>query len=38
MHHADDVSSPVMRRRYLLAVVVEIVVLAGLWALGRLYS
>jgi hypothetical protein len=38
MHHPDDVSGPAMRRRYLIVVVVEIVVLAGLWALGRLYS
>jgi hypothetical protein len=38
MHHPDDVSSPAMRRRYLIVVLVEIVVLAGLWALGRLYS
>jgi hypothetical protein len=38
MHHPDDVSSPAMRSRYLLVVVVEIVVLAGLWALGLLYS
>jgi hypothetical protein len=38
MHHPDDVSSPAMRRRYLVAVVVEILAIAGLWALGRLYS
>jgi hypothetical protein len=38
MHHPDDVSSPGMRKRYLVVVIVEIVVLAGLWALGRLYA
>jgi hypothetical protein len=38
MRHSDDVSSPGMRRRYVLVVVVEILVLTGLWAIGRLYS
>jgi hypothetical protein len=38
MSHPADVSSPAMRRSYALVVVVEALVLAGLWALGRLYS
>jgi hypothetical protein len=38
MTHPEDVSSPAMRRSYALVVVVEVMVLAGLWALGRLYS
>ncbi len=37
MSHPDDASSAAMRRRYALVIVVEAIVLAGLWALGRLY-
>jgi hypothetical protein len=38
MFHPEDASSPAMRRSYALVVVVEAIVLAGLWALGRLFS
>jgi hypothetical protein len=38
MLHPEDVSSPAMRRRYALVIVVELFVLAGLWALSRIYS
>lgn len=38
MPQPEDASSPAMRRRYVLAIVVEAIVLAGLWALGRLYA
>jgi hypothetical protein len=38
MFQPEDASSPAMRRRYLLAVAVEAIVLVGLWALGRIYS
>jgi predicted membrane-bound mannosyltransferase len=33
-----DASSPRMRRSYAVAVLVEIAVLAALWALGRVFS
>jgi hypothetical protein len=38
MFQPEDASSPAMQRRYLLALVVESIVLVGLWALGRIYS
>jgi len=38
MFQPEDASSPAMQRRYLLALVVELFVLVGLWALGRIYS
>jgi hypothetical protein len=38
MFQPEDASSPAMQRRYLLVVVIEAVVLAGLWALGRIYA
>ena len=38
MFHPEDASSPHMRRLYVWAVIVEVIVLAGLWALARIYS
>jgi hypothetical protein len=38
MVQPQDASSPQMRRRYVLVVAVEVIVLAGLWALGRVYA
>jgi hypothetical protein len=38
MFQPEDASNPEMRRRYALVIVVEVFVLAGLWALGRLYA
>ena len=38
MFQPEDASNPAMRRRYLLAITVEAIVLAGLWALGRISS
>jgi hypothetical protein len=36
--HPDDVSSPEMRRSYVRVVILEAIVIAGLWTLARLYS
>jgi hypothetical protein len=33
-----DASSPRMRRSYTLVIIIEIIVLAALWALGRIFS
>ena len=38
MFQPEDASSRAMVRRYLLAAVLEAIVLAGLWALGAIYA
>jgi hypothetical protein len=38
MRDPEGASSPQMRRRYVLVVVLEVIVLAGLWALARVYA
>ena len=38
MFHSEDASSPQMRRLYVWAVIVEVIVLGGLWAMARIYS
>lgn len=38
MYQPEDVSSPGMRRRYALVIVIEAFVLASLWVLGRIYA
>jgi hypothetical protein len=37
MFMPEDASSPAMRRHYLWVVIIEILVLAGLWALGAAF-
>jgi hypothetical protein len=34
----EDASGPGMRRRYVLVLVVEVIVLAALWALPRVFA
>jgi hypothetical protein len=38
MFQPEDSPSPAMRRRYLIAIALQAVVLAALWALGRIYA
>ncbi len=34
----EDASSPGMRRRYVIAIIVEVIVLTALWALPRVFA
>jgi hypothetical protein len=38
MFHPEDASSPQMRRHYVWVVIVEALVIAGLWVTARIYS